>query len=100
MLPVFQERKANLLERLEFSRPCIDTEARESQEIRLARTVNRSVLGSMNDIADGIWAVVADVRQFEDIDWDEIEMKMSERLHGPLDYERPYRVARRLCQES
>ena len=95
-IPVFQERAARLLERIGLPEACVRHEAEAYADVQLLPTASRSVLGSMNDLSGALqW--FAEDNGTADLDWDEIELNFSERIHEPTDYEHPRDVAMKLC---
>ena len=100
VLPLFRERTLALLSRLDVPEAALEREAEALAELRLARTQSRSVLGSMVEIGLEIDAMAEASETFQAISWDSIELELSDWLHGPLDYERPWRIAQRLLRET
>lgn len=104
MPALFRERMINLLERLDLPPELAEHERAESEEMTIARTASRSVLGTMNEIQRSI-RVHCEYHdlQYEEISWSEFEEKESETLHNPKQFEtywRPIEVARDIWEAS
>jgi hypothetical protein len=83
-LPTFRNRLPALLRRLELPGEWIDAQLSDLSETIVARTNNRRVLGSMNDLATQIWFEAERYRSFEGIDLDRLEVKLADNPHGML----------------
>lgn len=94
----FQERVIDLLRRLELPSECIEREAEALAEVQVARTISRSVLGSMNDIAWQIRVRAELSGTHQAFSLEAMEMELSTLLHSPLKYRHPIDIARELCQ--
>jgi len=97
-LPVFQQRLPALLRRLDLSEAWVDAQARAVEEVFIARTSDRKVLGSMNEIAYHVWLVAAEERSFETLDLDGLELELSKSLSGMLRYRTPAQVTLELAR--
>ena len=95
----FQERVVDLLHRLGLPSQCIEREAEALADVQVARTISRSVLGSMNDIAWQIRVRVEMSETYQAFSLEAMEMELSMLLHSPLKYRRPIDIARELCRE-
>ena len=96
VLTEFRRRAMALLHRLEIPAPAVEKESFHIRQIRIGKTQNRRVLGSMNDAAVQIEArlfvnprgPVATLEHLEDV--------LAGNLYSMLDYEPPADVAREL----
>jgi Domain of unknown function (DUF6933) len=90
-----RRRVVALMRRLEIPEAAIEREAFELQQIRVGKTNNRRVLGSMNDAV-----LLLEARLFDDpgkVDTlERVEDALAENLYSMLDYEHPSDVARAL----
>lgn len=89
-VPVFQQRLPALLRRLEIPEDWIAEHAPREGEVRVACTDNRHVLGSMNDLANGIWCGADEAPSFDRLDLDALERelattRLSFLVHGSPD---------------
>ena len=84
-LPAFRERLPLLLRRLGLPDEWVDAQARAVEEVIIARTNNRRVLGSMDDLANLVWFIAAEHRAFQTFDLDEVEMALSQNRLGMID---------------
>ena len=66
--------------------------------MQVARTISRSVLGSMNDIAWQIRVRAEMSGSHQSFSLDAVEIELSTLLHSPLKYRYPIEIARELCQ--
>ncbi|HEX8319720.1 MAG TPA: GNAT family N-acetyltransferase [Longimicrobium sp.] len=85
-LPTFRRRVPALLRRLDLPGEWIDAQLSDLSETIVARTNNRRVLGSMNDLATQIWFEAERYRSFEGIDLDRLEVKLADNPHAMLGY--------------
>jgi len=99
MIPLFRERAIRHLERLNLESERVEAEARAMEEICLGKTQNRSVLGSMNDLAWSIWVAAKQATRYTDIDWDELECELNQVPLGPLNYRCSVDMTRELFGE-
>jgi hypothetical protein len=88
-VPVFQQRLPNLLRRFGLPQPWIEAHAAALTDICFARTASRSVLGSMNDIAQQIWAEAEWARSFDRLDLDRLEERLAGVIFGALAHRSP-----------
>jgi hypothetical protein len=71
----------------------VQRELAEMEQVRFAKTASRSVLGTMNDYAIPVtWASVDD----PGISLHRLSVRLTDTPVGPLKYDRPADVARRL----
>ena len=99
MLPVFRARAMALMRTLDLPEDCIKKEAEEMADLQLAPTASRSVLGAMNDMAQGLCMLAERKASADEIDWDEMEIYYSEWIHGiPLAYGYPRDAAAERCR--
>jgi len=99
LLPAFVTRVYSLLVMIGVSEVIAARECAEMPPIALAKTSSRSILASMNDISHGYQAFAQRPIASGPPGLSEAELKMSERLHRPLDYVRPAELARRRLAE-
>jgi hypothetical protein len=83
-VPVFMQRLPLLLRRLELPQPWIESQAAALTSLCFARTASRSVLGSMNDIAEQIRAEAEWARSFDRLDLDRLEERLAGVIFGAL----------------
>jgi hypothetical protein len=76
-VPVFQQRLPELLRRLGIPEEWIAEHAPGECEARVARTDDRRVLGSMNDLANGIWCVADEAPSFDRLDLGALERELA-----------------------
>ncbi|HYH79520.1 MAG TPA: hypothetical protein VEX86_06975 [Longimicrobium sp.] len=76
-VPVFRERLPALLRRLEIPEAWIAEHAPLDGEVRVARTDSRRVLGSMNDLASGIWYGADEAPSFDRLDLATLERDLA-----------------------
>lgn len=88
-VPVFRQRLPLLLRRLELPRPWVELQSAALTSLCFARTASRSVLGSMNDIAEQIRAEAEWARSFDRLDLDRLEERLAGGLFGALSYRSP-----------
>jgi hypothetical protein len=97
-VPVFQRRLPDLLQRLDLPQAWIDEHTAALSEVCFARTVSRSVLGTMNDIAWQIWSDAGSVRSFVQLDLDWLEARLGEVPYSALRYRSPIGALAELAQ--
>ena len=97
-LPVFRQRLPLLLRRLELPGDWVDAQVRAAMDVLVARTKDRRVIGSMNEIANLVWWMAEEKRSFEALDLDRLEMKLAKVPHGMLRYRYPRDVAAELAR--
>jgi hypothetical protein len=100
-IPVFQKRLPILLKQLELAENWITLETGARSEVHVARTENRRVLGSMNDLAHAIWFHALETPSFDRFDLDRLELQLAETPFSFLGMSSPERAlrARRTDQE-
>lgn len=92
VLGEFRRRVIALLRRLDLPKPLIERETFHLQQICIAKTNNRRVLGSMNDAS-----FQAEVGLFEArASVDEVEDGLAENLYAMVGYQRPVELLREL----
>jgi len=96
LISLFVARVYNLLRLLEIPEPVVEREMRWYQEISIAKTSSRSVLGSLNEIASYYQTIPERLREQTRLSLSEAELELSKLLHSPLNYRRPVEVARDL----
>jgi len=87
---------ADVLAGIGTPRACIDEELRQMQEHAVAGTESRVVLGSMNEFAVAIEHSLYSAPRFPSLH--ELSIWLAGTLCGPLEYDRPGHVARRLLE--
>ena len=83
---VFRQNLFKCLIRDEFSQEAIEKVLDEICDIAFTKTSSRSVLGTMNDMANIIKWTVHDEGGLLNVDVDEMNMELNRMPHGPLDY--------------
>lgn len=96
-LPSFQERLPALLSRLLHPREWVERHRAGTSDVRIARTVDRRVLGSMTELANRIWFDAQDAPSWDEWDLDHQEWRLSETLLTITDYRRPREIAMALA---
>jgi hypothetical protein len=93
VLTEFKQRVIGLLRRLEIPKEAVERETFHLQQIRIGKTKNRRVLGSMNDAA-----LQVEARLFREPreSLEQAENALAENLYTMLKYEPPTDVAREL----
>ena len=86
LLPSFRARLAELLLHLEISEKDVALELSEMAEAVLARTANRSILGSMNDFTQNTKAYM---QMHDDFSLLDLELWLAETPCGPKEYRYP-----------
>jgi hypothetical protein len=76
-VPVFQQRLPALLRRLEIPEEWIAEHASDPGEVRVARTDSHRILGSMNDLANGIWYGADEAPSFDRLDLGALERELA-----------------------
>ena len=99
-VPIFRERLPALLRRLRLPDRWVQAQADALEEICVARTNNRRVLGSMNDLAYQIRLAAEAERSFQQLDLDRLEMYLAEVPLSMLRYQHPSRVAAALARSA
>jgi hypothetical protein len=98
-IPTFRQRTAQLLAHLGWAPHSIAREIQAMEEVQLAKTASRSILGSMNDVKRHLEIIAERAGSAEAVDWEGQEILMTTWLHGPLDYEHPADLARALLEK-
>lgn len=88
-LPVFQARLPGLLESLDLPAGWVAPHAAAAREVRVARTDNRRVLGSMTDFAYLVWSYVERWAVFEEVDLGWVELQLADAPMSMLSYLNP-----------
>ena len=97
-LPVrFAEGLAAVLTTLQIPASVIAAELREMRDVTFTTTASRSVLGTMNDYAIYIEAVF---RDDVTVSLHTLSVKLADTPVGPLGYDQPRDVVRRLLRKS
>ncbi len=81
-----------ILKQLQVDQAAIAQELAAMATFQLARTISRSLLGTLNDFANLLWSPV----QIPACDLHHLSLELSKTPVGPLKYESPRVVARRL----
>ncbi|MGC9348196.1 MAG: DUF6933 domain-containing protein, partial [Anaerolineae bacterium] len=97
-IPAFRQRTARLLAHLGWAQHYIAREIEAMEELQLAKTASRSILGSMNDVNRHVQIIAERAGSAEAVDWEGEEILMTTRLHGPLDYVHPEDIAKALLE--
>jgi hypothetical protein len=84
---IFRQSLYKNLMRYGFSQEAIEKVLDEIREIVFARTSNRSVLGTMNDMANIIKWTVQDEGGLLNVDIAELKTKLNRMPLGPIDYQ-------------
>jgi hypothetical protein len=100
LIPLFTARVYNLLRIIGVPDRCANQEIASYQDVLFARTADRSVLGSLNEIARYYQYVAEASGPDEPISLQHIEQKLSRYLHKPLGYRYPADVAIELCTKG
>ena len=77
---------------LEIPEPVVEREMHWYQEISIAKTSSRSVLGSLNEIASYYQTIPERLREQTRLSLSEAELELSKLLHSPLNYRCPVEV--------
>lgn len=96
-LPVFRQRLPALLQRFGLSDEWIGTSLTGLDETVVARTINRRVLGTMNEFAFHIQFAADDHRTFESMDLDALESELADTPLRMLEYRHPVSAVRQLA---
>jgi len=95
VLAEFKQRVIALLRRLEIPKEAVERETFHLQQVRIGKTKNRRVLGSMNDATVMTEAILFDSPRGS-ATLEEVEDRLAENLYSMLKYEPPTDVAREL----
>jgi len=93
-------RVANLLRMLGIPQHIIDLETGHFDQIQFGKTVSRSVLGSMNDIAQHYQFRAEDAVSKADLSLSKIELMFSEIPFKSIHYQFPSEAAWELLEKS
>jgi len=94
-LPAFRDRLPKLLARLGVAPEWIREQTAALEPVHFTRTNDRRVLGSMNELAYGIWFEALDVGSYDRLDFDQMELRLAETPLSLLPgYESPDLVTR------
>jgi hypothetical protein len=99
-VPVFRARLPALLGRLGFPPGWIARELGALGEVHVTKTLDRHVLGSMNDLSYQIDSDAYHMVRYERIDWDEIEDRLADVPMSFLARECTKRRLQRIARES
>jgi hypothetical protein len=99
-IPIFQQRLPALLSRLQLPAAWVARHAAGASEVCIARTDNRQVLGSMNELAYMMVALAEDASSFGELDLDGLELRLSDTLMGMFGYGRPANITAELARQS
>ncbi len=88
---VFRQNLFRCLRIDNFSQEEIEKVLEEIHEVVFTRSSDRSVLGTMNDMANIIKWRVQDEGGLGNVDIDEMNSKLNRMPHGPLDYGHSFR---------
>jgi hypothetical protein len=100
LFPVFRIRVANLLGMIGIYSKVIEKEISHFDQIQFGKTVNRSVLGSMNDFAWHYQIMAQEANSKADLSLSNAELKLSQMPCKPLDYSFPSEIAKELLSEK
>ena len=93
IIPLFRDRVENLLMMIGIEQEIIDREISHLEPVQFARTVSRSVLGSMNDIAWNYQIISEEAEFAVHLSLSDAELKLSQMPSGVLNYRFPSEVA-------
>lgn len=100
LLELFNLRVANLLGMLGIPQQIIDLETGHFDRVQYGKTVSRSVLGSMNDIAQHYQFRAEDAVSKADLSLSKIELMFSEIPFKSIHYQFPSEAAWELLKKS
>jgi len=100
LLLLFRLRVGNLLGMIGIPSKVIDQELQHYNDIQLDKTRNRSVLGSMNDIAFQYQGIAEMAENKTDLSLSNAEYQMSQMPCKPIDYRAPMDVAKELLMQE
>lgn len=100
LVPLFAARVYNLLRIIGVPQRCADREIASYQKVLFAKTADRSVLGSLNEIAHYYQYVAENSDPDAPISLQHSEQQLSQYLHKPLGYRYPAEVAIELCTKN
>lgn len=96
-IPSFQERLPALLHRLLLPPEWVERHRDGASEVRIARTVDRRVIGSMTNLANAIWFDAEDAVSWDEWDLDRLEWRLSEEIMSTTRYRYPREIAMALA---
>jgi hypothetical protein len=96
LVPLFRLRVANLLEMLRIDPGGIADELCHFDQVQFGRTVSRTILGSMNDIAYQYQVIAEEAGNESEISLSAVELDLSRMPSKPIDYNFPSDIAREL----
>jgi hypothetical protein len=99
LVPAFTARVYNLLRLINVAKEIALREVAELRQVEFAKTNNRSVLGSLNEISLHYQLIAERDAAGGILRLSKVELQLSRTLHKPLDYVYPAEVARRLLTE-
>jgi hypothetical protein len=99
-LPAFRERLPKLLARLACPPEWIREQTAALDPVHFTRTNDRRVLGSMNELAYGIWFDAHRLGTYDRFDPDRFELRLAETPMSFLAYESPALAARALALDK
>jgi hypothetical protein len=99
LAPAFAARVYNLLMLVDVAEEIASRETAELRQVEFAKTTNRSVLGSLNEISLHYQLIAERNTAGEHLKLSEVELQLSRALHKPLEYVYPVEMARRLLAE-
>ena len=100
VVEVFRLRVANLLAMIGIPHRTIVEEIGHLEDVEFARTANRSVLGSMNDIALQYQLTAEEHTHDRPLSLSDAESEVSSMPCRPLGYNTPREVAMRFLQDA
>ena len=93
LIPLFAARVYNLLRAIGVPDRLAAQEIVAYQDVLLAKTADRSVLGSLNEIARYYQYVAEASKPDAPLSLQEVELELSRYLHKPLGYRYPAEIA-------
>jgi hypothetical protein len=99
LVSAFAARVYNLLMLIDVTEKIALREIAELRQVEFAKTTNRSVLGSLNEISYHYQLIAERNAASESLRLSEVELQLSQTLHKPLDYVHPAEAARGLLAE-
>jgi hypothetical protein len=99
LVSAFAARVYNLLVLIDVAEEIALREIAGLKQVEFAKTTNRSVLGSLNEISLHYQLIAERDAAGGALRLSEVELQLSRTLHKPLDYVYPAEVARRLLAE-
>jgi hypothetical protein len=96
-IPSFQERLPALLHRLLLPREWVERHRGGAAEVRIARSVDRRVIGSMTNLANAIWWDADEAVSWDEWDLERLEWRLSEEIMSTTGYHYPRQLAMALA---